>query len=354
MKSSFRILTVFGINVELHFSFILLFVLFLPFFGLAGAFFLSIVFFFVLAHELAHSLVAKRSGIPVEKIVLTFIGGVANLEIPENPRLELYMAAAGPALNIVVAVASFSLITFLGLPSVDYVSIVTPENFNFNATHILHTVMYANLLLALFNMIPGFPMDGGRVLRSLLALRMDYIKATELAVSTGQQLIFPLFFIFGLLTGNFFMVIIAFVLFVSSGSELKLIKLKRAFKGLSVREISEGVVPTLRGEEIVHDFLFGLKRDSPRHHIVYGDGGRVLGVLDINNLAGLSMIEKRKSIGFFVDTKYRVVEADNSFADSVKEIVGSEFVLIVSEKKVVGYLTPQSLSNAYIYRQLKE
>lgn len=352
MKSSFKLVSVFGIPVELHISFILFFILFLPF-GLAGIFFFVTVFSFVVLHELAHSLVAKSGGIPVEKIVLIFFGGVANVEVPEKPRLELTMAIAGPAFNLVVAGLCFGLITFLGLPSAGYLDVVSPEKFSFTKTHILHTVMYINLLLALFNIIPGFPMDGGRVLRAILALRMDYLKATQLSVSVGQQFIFPLLLVVGILDGNIILMVIAFALFITSGSELKIVKLRKAFTGLAVADIASKDFTKVEGSILLNDFISRIMDSSMSHYVVYGEGGRVLGVLDLSELKGVGGGDLSKPVSMFVTQKYSVLDASLKLSDNVKAVLSGDFILVVSGQKVVGYLTHNIVAESYYQWGLK-
>jgi Zn-dependent protease len=328
--------------------------LLLPLLGFSGLFFFATVFSFVLLHELAHSLVARAFGIRADKIVLTFIGGVATVEVPENPRWELLMASAGPLFNFLAAGLCFILIRHFSLPPVGYLDVVSPERFALNATYVIHTILYVNVLLGLFNIVPGFPMDGGRILRSLLALKMDYIKATQLSVSVGQQLIFPLLFLIGLLNGNFILTLISVVLFIASGSELKIVKLRSALRGLSAGEIALREVPKVDGSILVRDFIESIKEAYTTHHVVYGEGGRVLGVLRLSDLTNLNKGRLLKPVGEFVTQDYAILDSSKRVSDSIKDILSNEFVLVVSEKKVVGYLTPQFISDAYYFWTLKK
>ncbi|MFH1787956.1 MAG: site-2 protease family protein [Candidatus Altiarchaeota archaeon] len=352
MKSSFKLVSLFGIPVEIHVSFILFFVLFLPL-GWGGVFFFVTVFSFVVLHELAHSLVAKAGGVPVERIVLIFFGGVANVEVPENPRLELAMASAGPAFNLVVVGLCFVLIHFSGVASLGYLDVISPEDFAFTGGHVLHTVMYVNLLLALFNIVPGFPMDGGRVLRAILALRMDYLAATQLSVSVGQQLIFPLLLVVGILDGNIILMVISFALFVTSGSELKIVKFRRAFRGLKVSDLANRNVAKVDGTTLVSDFILHLMDSSQAsHYVVYGEGGRVLGVMDLRDVKDVGG-NLSKPLSGFATQKYSVLDASAQVSDNVKDVLSADFMLVVSDKKVVGYLTHNLVADAYYRRGLK-
>ena len=197
----------FGIEVNLHVTFLLL-IGFLALTGFAatrnaGAVagsigFLLVLFLCVLLHEFGHALAARRYGIPTKDITLLPIGGVARLErMPTDPKQELVVALAGPAVNVVIAL--------LLLP------IVAVSNVTF-----FERLFTTNLFLVAFNMIPAFPMDGGRVLRAGLAMKMDYAKATRTAATIGQGFA-VVFGIVGLFTNPFLILIAVFIWFGAAG-----------------------------------------------------------------------------------------------------------------------------------------
>ena len=187
MKLSFKIGSAWGIPIELHLTFILLILAVL---GLAVYFkdiysFILVVFLFVFVffHELAHSVVARRHGIKVRKIVLYPIGGVSEIEeIPENPSIEWRMAISGPLTSIVLGAVLVGI--NYALPT--KIPSFTPSSVIFSTGNILLDLGYLNLLLGAFNLIPAFPMDGGRVFRALLAERMKFSKATKYAAYIGR------------------------------------------------------------------------------------------------------------------------------------------------------------------------
>ena len=197
MKYSFKIGSAWGIPIELHFTFLLLilavFILSLlsiqyPNFGnLYTAFYTFFIvlflFIFVVFHELAHSIVARRYGIKVRKIVLYPIGGVSEIEeIPDNPSQEWHMAVAGPLTSLVLGFALLAVSLYLSPYLLPYFfTLSTTGNF-------LYDLAVLNVLLGIFNLIPAFPMDGGRVFRALLAERMKYSDATRYAVILGKVL----------------------------------------------------------------------------------------------------------------------------------------------------------------------
>jgi Zn-dependent protease len=169
MLKSWRLGRVFGFPVEINLSFLLLLALvFFAFGGLTGVLFVGLVFAFVLLHELGHALVARRLGVHVSGIELSFFGGAAKMvQMPRTPNHEIAIAAAGPAVSLMLGGAGLGLGMLLG-------------------SQLLVWVGFINFVLAAFNLIPALPMDGGRILRALLARRMDYVRATDISVQVAR------------------------------------------------------------------------------------------------------------------------------------------------------------------------
>ncbi len=211
MGWSWRIGRIAGIDVYVHPTFLLLLLWvglshFLAHHDLAEALyglgFLLALFGIVVLHELGHALMARRYGIRTRDITLLPIGGVARLErIPENPRQELAVAVAGPAVNVVMAAG-----IYLGLALSHGLSLSPVGSVMRVGGGFLEQFFWVNVALVVFNMVPAFPMDGGRVFRALLAMRFDYVHATQLAASVGQAIAL----VFGLL-GLFFNPFLIFI-----------------------------------------------------------------------------------------------------------------------------------------------
>src|SRR5512139_3060975 len=191
MKWSIRVGNLFGIPLFVHVTFLL----FLAWTGVTswragsgasdaieGVLFISTLFACVVLHELGHALTARRYGITTRDITLLPIGGVARLDrMPDDPKQELWVAIAGPAVNVVIAAALFlvtQVTSISGMGETGFESLVSGS--------FLGRVMAVNVFLVLFNMLPAFPMDGGRVLRALLATRLEYTRATHIAAVVGQ------------------------------------------------------------------------------------------------------------------------------------------------------------------------
>jgi len=216
MKWSFKIGSVMGIPLKVHATFLLL--LLLIFFagasvigmgGLYGVIFVILIFASVVFHELSHAMVARHFGIAVEDITLLPIGGVARMvKTPEKPTQEILVSAAGPISSLVLAVLLWFVANLTGI-DVNFSEAAKEGN-------LLVDLIVVNIVLAIFNLLPAFPMDGGRVLRGFLALYLRPDKATRIAVGVGQVFAIGLFFL-GIYVVNFFMILIA--LFVYLGAE---------------------------------------------------------------------------------------------------------------------------------------
>lgn len=229
MRSSLKIATIFGIEVRIHVTFLL----FLAWIALIsyqtdgfsgavqGVLFILALFGCVLLHEFGHALAASEFGIKTPDITLLPIGGVARLSrLPDKPWQELVVAIAGPVVNVVIA----AVLIFVIHGTTGILQIERLEN---PRIELLGKLASINVMLVLFNMIPAFPMDGGRVLRSLLAMVMPYPLATQIAAWIGQGLAI-VFAVFGWLRGNPILFFIAFFIFFGAQQEVAMSKVNRS------------------------------------------------------------------------------------------------------------------------------
>src|SRR5438094_5182296 len=222
MSWSIPILRIAGIQLRIHITFLLL-IGWLAL-GSAGAVvFVLLLFLCVVLHEFGHALAAKGYGINTPDITLLPIGGVARLErIPEEPKQELVIAAAGPAVTAIIALSLFVVIASRGgtdLPA----SMLSGD--------LIVSLFKINVWLLLFNLIPAFPMDGGRVLRALLATRLSYARATQVAATVGQAFAFffgiiGLFGVPGIYNPNPFLIFIAFFVYIGASQEAALAQMR--------------------------------------------------------------------------------------------------------------------------------
>ena len=221
MGWSFKLGRISGINIQVHFTFFLILIWgAFNFGGSAGPLYGLLVtvtlFTLVLLHELGHSVAAMAYGIRVRDITLLPIGGVARLErMPEKPIQEFVVALAGPAVNVLLAIILapivFGLAGGLG-------PMVLSMRSQPGLTGLLTFLLTANISLALFNLLPAFPMDGGRIFRAVMGTFLSFERATTVAVTVGRVLAVGLG-IFGLINGQFFLALIALFIFTASGQE---------------------------------------------------------------------------------------------------------------------------------------
>ncbi|MEK6972813.1 MAG: site-2 protease family protein [archaeon] len=247
MKSLF-LGKIFGIELELHWTFLLVMAfviisqaLFYPQTFLPVVFIFFILFLSVFLHELCHSVVSLSKHIKVKKIMLLPIGGVALSErMPEKPKDEFLIAIAGPLFNFLVVSVLFALIIIFNLPF-PWELFNDPKNMvNFESYLIqfpLFAVLWVNFMLGAFNLfLPALPLDGGRVFRSLLALKFDYVKATRLATKVSTIFAFLLFFL-GFFSGSIMLTIIAALIYLGSNQEYQLVSLKHAFSHINLSHL---------------------------------------------------------------------------------------------------------------------
>jgi len=284
MRWSWKIGRLAGIDVYMHATFLLLivFVLFVNWSNgrnlantLAGILIVLAVFACVVLHELGHALTARRYGVRTKDIILLPIGGVARLErMPENPREELMVALAGPAVNVVIAAALFGLLIAAG---------VRPQwsDFRWSGGNFIENLMVANVWLVGFNLLPAFPMDGGRVLRALLATRMEYTRATQVAAHVGQAM--ALIFGFLGLFSDPFLLFIALFVWMGAEAEASTTLIRTSAGGIPVQQVMLTDFRTLSPDDTlahaVEHALGGWQQDFP---VVFGD--HVLGVLTHQDL----------------------------------------------------------------------
>jgi Zn-dependent protease len=284
MNWSFRLGRILGTEIRVHLTFLVLLVWYWIVSyqegGLATASqetgFLLALFLCVLLHEFGHILMARRFGVRTPDVILLPIGGVARLErIPDEPKQELLIAIAGPLVTLAIAVTAYLLLRATGrVPTFTEEGLKDPS--------FLVRLMWTNWLLLFFNLIPAFPMDGGRVLRALLATRLGLLRATRIAAGIGQSLA-VLFGIAGLF-GNVILVLIAVFVFAGASQEAAAVETRLAGRGLRIDQMMVTrfeVIPVhARLRTAVDLLLAGDQREFP----VVDNAGRVEGLLTRESL----------------------------------------------------------------------
>jgi Zn-dependent protease/predicted transcriptional regulator len=353
MKWSWRLFRVRGIGIYLHVTFFIL----LVWIGaanfllrhrwedaLAGVAFIVVLFTIVVLHELGHAMTALRFGIRTRDITLLPIGGVARLErMPEDPKQELAVALAGPAVNILLAVVLFAVLAIAKqLAPVD-----EPVRFG---VHFLSNLMWVNIILAVFNLLPAFPMDGGRVLRALLAIRMNYVRATKVAANVGQGMAF----IFGLvgLFSNPLLVLIAVFVWMGAAQEASMVEMRSGLADIPVSRVMITDFRTIAPEEplssAVNHLLAAYQQDFP----VIKDG-KMIGLLTRAALVrGLEQFGPNAAVSQAMESEFPSVQpAEPAEAAFLKlQQAQTRAMPVLNEGGLLGILTSEHIGEFLMVR----
>jgi Zn-dependent protease/CBS domain-containing protein len=313
--------------------------------ALEGVGFVLALFGCVVLHELGHALTARRFGVPTADITLLPIGGVARLQrIPEHPPQELLVALAGPAVNVAIVVVLLAL------------GVRFPGNMA-DADHLIKArfgpkLLEVNVFLVLFNLLPAFPMDGGRVLRALLAMRLEYARATRIAASIGQFMAIG-FGLLGLTGGNPILLLIALFVWIGAESEAVQVEERMVLKGVAVRAAMITDYRTLAPYDTLGHaaevLLAGAQHDFP---VVTADG-QTAGLLTRSDLmAGLSRGGPDARVADFARTAVGTVEANAPLGPAVARLRAGEgpCLQVVEHARPVGLLTLENIGEYLMVR----
>ncbi|WP_424830767.1 site-2 protease family protein [Ruegeria sp.] len=306
--------------------------------------FVLALFACVVAHEFGHALMARRYGIKTPDITLLPIGGLARLErMPEHPMQEVWVALAGPAVNIAIWVI---LVIFgAGVPWETLTRIDTP------GPGLLNRLAYVNLLLAVFNMIPAFPMDGGRVFRALLCLKMDRVKATRIAAIGGQIVAVGLGFL-GLTTANPILVLIAVFVFVAANAESQDVAMRSVARRVLARDAMITEFHALSPSDTLNTAAQAVIHTTQHEFPVIDEDGTLLGFVTRNHLFAALAEEHPRS-----DPATSVMETNipqvkltsglNAVLDGLHK--GAPAVAVCSDAgHMVGYITRENIGELMV------
>ena len=370
MSGSWRIGTLAGIGIYLHWTFLIL----LAWVGLThftrgddltdavhGFVFIIALFGVIVLHELGHAMAARHYGIPTKDITLLPIGGLARLErMPEDPKQELVVAIAGPLVNVALAMVCIVGIALLaglsnlhsimsrgvddlGFVTENYQAVPTLSQTALIGAGFLSKMLVVNIVLVVFNLLPAFPMDGGRVLRALLAMKMNYVSATQTAASVGQGMAI-LFGLLGLFF-NPFLVFIALFVWMGAASEASMVQVRAGLQGIPVSQAMitqfQSVAPDDPLQDAAGHIIDGFQHDFP----VQQDG-RLVGVLTKTDLLR-GLAESGDST--FIRDIMRVDFATAAPGDMLQSIFqklqeGNCYTIPVIEKdNVIGIITMENI-----------
>ena len=288
----------------------------------------------VLLHELGHSWTARRYGITITSITLWIFGGMARMEdLPEDWNVELYVALAGPAMSVLVGAACYA--SLFVLPAQPVLVVV------------VGSLAVINVTLAIFNLVPAFPMDGGRVLRALLARSRPYAEATRTAATVGKFMA-VLMAIFAVLAFAPILLLVAMFVYIAAGAESRATVLRELLKGVTVRELMSTDVRTVTPETTVAEFLDRVLTERTTTYPVM-ERGTVTGVATLDSIRSVPVGDRETTtVADVMGSSPPTVapDADAFDALSAMSATAGDRVLVVEEGRFVGQLTTNDFMTA--------
>ena len=378
MKWSYQIGSIRGIPIRLHITFLLILIFFVYGFAIydikiegygiivgfggldapavvkylfsmatAVLFFSTLIF-----HELSHSIVAQGYGIKIKSITLFIIGGVAQMEeIPKEPRMEAWISAAGPAFSLAIGIIAYAIYDFFGQ--------VNPARGTFEngILIMLGIIAFYNIILGIFNLLPAFPMDGGRIFRALLATRIPYISATRKAVAIGKGMAIMMGII-GLLKldgGGIWFMIIAFFIYYGAASEGEATAISVTLEGLKVRDLMTGLpdvvhaLPDWTLDQLI-DVMFKTKHMG--YPVQESDASPVLGVITFADVRRTPEQRSVIRVRDVMTSEIIAIEAEADAFDAFKLIAsnGVGRLIVVDRGRMVGIVSRTDLLRSVQFR----
>ena len=350
MPGSVGAAKVFGVPVRFHFTFILL-LIFLLFIGVgekqsgaSTAIYIVALFASVLLHELGHTLAARHYGIRTIEIVMFPIGGVSRPEREPKPREEFWIALSGPMVNFFIAIALLAWVA----SRQGFVSIM--ELRNPTDANLAERIAFGNVLLWLFNLLPAYPMDGGRILRSILAFRRPQQEATRIAAGAGQ-LFAILMGLAGLLWGNFMLMFVALFVYLGALQEGTAARGRIFTSGFPVSAAAITDFRTLHHGDTLRDagqlLLTTSQHDFP---VMHGDA--VIGLLTRSALVRAMMNQGAEAyVAGVMDRDFPRFSPDTPLSDALPKLAGGVCALVMAGDRLVGILTSEHVSEFILLRQ---
>ena len=348
MRYSFKIASAWGIPIELHITFILLIaavlILSIPTQQFYTFFIVLFLFVFVVFHELAHSVVARHYGIKVRKIILYPIGGVSGIEeIPDNPSQEWRMAVAGPLTSLVLGVTLLAVSLFV-LQQAFSIYTFTTITGNF-----LTDLATLNILLGAFNLIPAFPMDGGRVFRALLAERLKYSDATRYAVYIGK--IFGIAMVLIGVVYNFLLILVGIFVYIGASEEAEQTIISTTLAGVRVKDVMQSQIGFVTPQQTISEALEVMFKNRYHDALVEKDGV-FQGIVTWTELMKIKLEERSTLRVEQMPLKNISVFEDESILEVNKLMTREKIDLIpVVDRqlptKIIGVLTSEAIAEAY-------
>jgi CBS domain-containing protein len=306
------------------------------------------LFFGVFVHELSHSMVARLAGIRIESITLLFFGGVASIEDKEtDPRIEFRMALAGPAMSLLFGIVCVGLLYGT--------NVIISENPPLTGLvmYIFGYLAILNILLCVFNLLPAFPMDGGRVLRSYLALRMPLHKATEIASTIGKGFAI-IFGILGLIVFSPILILIAFFIYIGAGQESSVTRYRFLLKDVNIRDIMskpvKSVTPGMSLTEIIN-----LMYQTKHLGFPVMDRGYLIGIITLTDLSRVPSIDRdAMQVQDAMTREVITLTPDAPVIDALKIMTQQDIgrIPVISDGILIGIITKSDIFTVLELREM--
>lgn len=352
MNSSLKLGKIAGIDLKVHMTFFLLLIFsaFSTLFAggttatmLTELVFLLTLFLFVILHELGHALVARRFGYPTRDIVLLPIGGVARMEaLPENPKQELLVALAGPLVNLLLAGAFLVGLLLSGF-------FAQPLSMSLLTENIWVRLLTVNLTLALFNLIPAFPMDGGRVLRALLAARMSRVKATQTAATVGKVIAM----VMGLVgfVVNPWLILTALFIWWGANSEAQSVITKAKMQSLTVRDAMMSQFYKVEANQSLENVL-ELSMRTGQSMLPVTSNGHFLGFIHRNDLLpAIQKLGRRSPAYASISVEPEGLDPEMPLVETLPKFSISRTLPVVDGGQLIGLITPEGIQQVIWLRE---
>ena len=351
--NAFKIGTFWQIPVKIHWSFglLLLFVLYTAFTNglkmwqsIGFVFYVLLLFLCVVLHEYGHALTARRYGVITRDILLSPIGGVARLEsMPDKPKQEFFIAIAGPIVNIIIA-------TILGLILFFTTGQIFPDvnDFRFDdPAEFVRYIAWMNLALFMFNLIPAFPMDGGRILRALLAAKLGKVRATHIAMRIGRILAIG-FVIFGIFNQQLILAMIGLFIFMMAGQEYEQTRVMSILSKTRVRDIMRTSFTKLHLSDSYAHVLEKYYREGEQNFLVFDSMGNLSGT--VPELFIKDTIKNNtpdKSVNQLMSSRTAKVSPEDMLKDVIEKMKteGVAIVAVEDNNQLIGILDRNNIES---------
>ncbi len=357
MNGSIKIAQIAGIPVLIHWSFALLFV-YVFYIGNSqnlelyqmlwlGLFVLAL-FACVVMHEFGHALTARRFGVHTKDIILLPIGGVARLtKLPEKPMQEFLVAIAGPLINIALAIFLSSYYLIFSFPSLIDRPIESETDLIGDYAFFIPSLIFLNIVLALFNLLPAFPMDGGRILRSLLATKMGRVKATRIAAFLGQGIAFLMVF-YGIMEFSITTALIGIFIFFTAGQEYRWAKREGVLSNYLVKHVARNQFTKLKLNEPMSGAYDLLLRNGEKSFIVYNENDELIGTLpEWAVMSAKRNAKLEKTVSEFFSWDIHFIDGEESLKKAAEFLHerGTSILAVKEDDKLIGVIDIGTIEN---------